>query len=141
MKKVIFFGMIVTLVIVSCAQEEKSPIEGNWQVVSWERIRGDTLAFNLPGTITGSEMKIWSKTHFAFVGRYKSDTIFNDNYGGGTYKLDGNKYEESLSYPSQTTVRLLLEIKNDTVITSWPVDENWQVDRSNYNIQKLTRLE
>ena len=66
------------------------------------------------------------------------DSIMN-NYGSGTYKLDGNRYEENLTYPNPDTVKLLLEIKNDTITQTWPVDDNGQIIKSNYYIQKLTR--
>ena len=146
MKKVIFFGLIILLIVVSCLQQKSLPMEGVWNVVSWENKKGDSLVSKFQRDFTGSEMKIWSKNHFAFVGRYKVDTIFQDNCGGGTFKIEGTHYEESFLYfPDKsavgTTIRLLLEIKNDTLIQTWPVDENWQVIKKNYSIQKLTRLE
>jgi hypothetical protein len=146
MKKTILFGLIITLIIGSCGQEKKSPIEGAWKVVTWQNMNGDTLKWKLGVDYIGTEMKIWSEKHFAFAGRYKHDTTFVDNCGGGSYKLDGTHYEESFLYfPVQssvgTTARLLLEIKNDTLIQTWPVDENWKVIKTNYNIQKLIRFE
>lgn len=149
MKKIIFLGLIISLIVGSCTQQEKkSPIEGPWQVVSWQSIAGDTLQWKLGVDYTGNEIKSWSKSHFLFVGRYerKRDTTFIDNYGGGTYKLHGTHCDESYIYFGVqkmvgTSQRLLLEIKNDTLIQSWPCDENWQIDKSNYNIQKLVRVE
>jgi hypothetical protein len=72
------------------------------------------------------------------------DTATYDNYGGGTYKLDGTHCEESYLYFGEksmvgTSQKLLLEIKNDTLIQTWPCDNNWQINKSNYNIQKLVR--
>jgi hypothetical protein len=145
MKKIIFLSMVILLIIGSCTQQEvKSPMEGPWQVVSWQRIAGDTLIWKLGEKLTGTEMKIWSGNYFNFVGRYKMDTAFLDNYGGGTYKLEGTHYEESYLYFVDKTMvgtsqRLLLEIKNDTLTQTWPCDANWQIDKSNYNVQKLTR--
>jgi len=144
MKKIVFLSLIVALIIGSCTQQEiKSPLEGVWQVVSWERMRGDTLVATFGKDFTGSEMKIWSGNYFNFVGQYKTDTNVVDNYGGGTYKLDGNRYEENLLYPDQVTVKLLLEIRNDTVIQTWPVDENGQIIKTTglNNMQKLIRME
>jgi hypothetical protein len=146
MKASILFCFMISIIILGCAQQKSIPMEGAWHVISWQGMAGDSLVWNFPGTYNGSEVKIWSKNHFLFVGRYKKDTTFTDNCGGGTYKLEGNRYEESFLYfPDQsavgTTARLLLEIKNDTLIQTWPVDSNWQIVKSNYNIQKLTRLE
>jgi hypothetical protein len=137
---------VFLITLLGCAPQKSTPIEGAWHVVSWEQMAGDSLISKFTRDYTGSEMKIWSKNHELFVGRYKKDTVFHDNCGGGTYKLDGNRYEETFLYfPDQkivgTAQRLLLEIKNDTLIQTWPVDENWQVVKSKYNIQKLTRVE
>jgi hypothetical protein len=38
-----------------------------------------------------------------------------------------------------TSQKLLLEIKDDTLIQTWPCDDNWLIDTSNYSIQKLVR--
>lgn len=140
MKKVIFLSLIILLIIGSCTQQEvKSPLEGAWKLISFQQMHGDTIIAQLGKEFTGSEMKIWSGNYFTFIGQYKADTTVNDNYGGGTYKLDGNRYEENLIYPNPNTVKLLLEIKNDTITQTWPVDENGQIIKSNYYIQKLTR--
>jgi hypothetical protein len=148
MKKILFLGLVIQLIIGSCTQQQevKSSIQGAWQVVSWHRIAGDTLNAKLGKTFTGTEMKIWSSNCFNFVGRYDLDTAMYDNYGGGTYKLTGTHCEESYLYFGEksmvgTSQRLLLEIKNDTLIQTWPCDANWMIDKSNYNIQKLTRKE
>jgi hypothetical protein len=148
MKKSVVLSLIIAGLILSCTQlkEVKSPIEGAWQVVSWQRIAGDTLNWKLGVDYTGAEIKIWSGNYFNFVGCYtrQGDTTAIDNYGGGTYKLDGTHCEESYLYfvaksMVGTTQKLLLEIKNDTLIQTWPCDDNWQIDKSNYNIQKLVR--
>ena len=82
---------------------------------------------------------MWYSNYFNFVGQYKlGDSIVN-NYGGGTYKLEGNRYEENLTYPDSATVKLILEIKNDTITQTWPVDDNGQIIKSNYYTQKLAR--
>jgi hypothetical protein len=146
MKASILFCLMITLIIFGCIPRKRTPVEGTWQVVSWQNMAGDSLVWKLGVDYVGTEMKIWTKDHFAFAGRYKQDTTFIDNCGGGSFTLDGTHCQESyLYFPDQakvgTTQRLLLEIKNDTLIQTWPVDEKWQVVKSKYNIQKLTRLE
>jgi len=148
MKKILFLSLVIAFIAGSCTQQEiKSPNEGAWKVVHWIRVTADTLEWEFPVNLTGSEMKVWSKNHFAFAGRYEMDTLSIDNCGGGSYQLDGIHCEESYLYFLNaqaligTSQRLLLEVKNDTLIQTWPCDENWQIDKSNYNIQKLVRME
>jgi len=148
MKKILLLCLLISLLIGSCAQKEvRSPNEGAWTVVHWIRVTADTLESEFPINFIGSEMKVWSKNYFAFSGRYKMDTVFIDNCGGGSYNLDGIHCEESYLYFLNaqevvgTSQRLLLELKNDTLIQTWPCDENWQINKSNYNVQKLVRME
>jgi hypothetical protein len=148
MKKVIFLSLIFTIIISGCTKQKSSPIEGAWQMVYFRSIRGDTVRIQFPGArVEVSDIKIWSKNHVAFVGRFKRDTVFLDNYGGGTYKLDGNKYEESLTYHSSkklvgTKIKMLLENRNDTLIQTFPVDDNGNiVNKSTYIVEKFVRLD
>lgn len=145
MKAILSCCLMIAMIIGGCTREKSSEIEGAWKVVSWQNISMDTIKWELGKDYTGSEMKIWSKDHFVFAGRYKQDTTYIDNGGGGSYKINDTHYEETyLYFPDQkivgTSQKLLLEIKNDTLIQTWPVDDNWQVIKSNYNIQKLIRL-
>jgi hypothetical protein len=146
MKQIIFLSLIISLIIGSCTQQEiKSSNEGAWKVVSWKSMKGDTVTMEFPGKITGSEMKIISNNNFLWVGRYKSDTTFFDNYGGGTIKIDGNHVEETELYCVDqsavgSTIRILWEEKNDTATQSWPCDEKWQLKKDNYFIQKWVRI-
>ena len=107
---------------------------------------GDTLKSEFPGDYSGSDMKMWSKDHFVFVGLFKNDTTTRNNYGGGTYKLKGNRYEEYILYHANKVavgknVKMILELKNDTLFQTYPVDENGKIDSvSYYYIEKYVRL-
>jgi hypothetical protein len=147
MKKSIILGLIIFLLAGGCTKQEvKSSYEGTWKVVSWIAMEGDSLTWEFPGTYTGSEISIIAKNHFLWAGRYKKDTTFVDNWGGGTYTLDGNRLEDAFLYcVDQSMVgtkrKLLLEIKNDTLTYSWPCDENWQVMKDKHYVQKLVKAE
>jgi hypothetical protein len=61
----------------------------------------------------GSNIKMWSRNHFLFVGQFRSDASISPNYGWVTYKLDGNRYEEIALYHVRPwyvgdTVKILL---------------------------------
>lgn len=148
MKAIISVCGFFLLILIGCDQKEVTPnipLEGTWQVVSWQHFVDGTLDWELGKDYVGTEMKVWSKSHFVFAGRYKRDTTYIDNCGGGSYKLNGSHAEEYLMYfPNQsrvgTTIRLLYELKGDTLIQTFPVDENWEIIKSKYSIQKLVRL-
>ena len=128
------------------AQNKKSSIEGVWQLVNSRSMVGDKIMSEFPVNYTGSELKIWTKTHWTFVSRFKQDSTFSDDFGGGTYKLDGNKYDENVVYHSVKTyvgknLKMLLEIKNDTLTQSYFLDKNGQLFKLGYTIEKYIRLE
>jgi len=129
----------------ACNQVNKSPIEGAWELISWERYRGDSLVWQFPVNITGSDIVIFSEGHLLSIGRFKRDTTFIDNYVGAKYTLEGTHLEETLIYfPNQDrvgqTVKQILEIRNDTLIKSYPCDNDWKLNESDYSIEKYVRL-
>jgi hypothetical protein len=146
MKALISIISIMLFALCACDQNESSPIEGVWKVVAWERFDGDSVIWNMPGNLQGEEILIFAKEHYNWVGRYKLDTSFIDNFGGGTYTLEGNKLEVKIQYygnPERagTTIRLLWEIQNDTAVQTWPCDENWELMEGPIGIQKWVRIE
>jgi hypothetical protein len=142
MKRTIYLGLIISLIIGSCAQEKKSSIEGAWKLVYAKWTAFDQT---FPAQVQGSSIKFWSKENYAFDGQFKIDSmVIMDNYGWGTYKLDGNKYTEQVILHADKpsigkAVRLILEIKNDTLIQSYPADENWKLPEK-YSTEKFIRL-
>lgn len=144
MKKLFILLFVATAFMTGCNQ--KKSMNGAWKVVDFENISGDKVKLKLNENVIGNEMKIWSNNHFMYVGRYKMDTTSFDNYGSGSYTLDGNHYVENLTDTGvgkreASQVRLLLEIKNDTIIQTWPADENWNINKSDYYVQKLVRVD
>jgi hypothetical protein len=141
MKRNFLFFIIVSLTVSSYAQEKKAPIEGAWKLI-YSKFEGIDLTF--PEHIKGSDIKMWSKEHFTFVGQFKMDTTTIDNYGWGTYKLNGNKYEEHVMLHGDKpsigkTFRMILEIRNDTLIQQYSTDENWKLPK-NYSTEKYVRI-
>jgi len=146
MKATSIFFMMIIMIIAGCAEQESKFPQGAWQLVYLKVISGDTLRYEFPGNVTGSDIKMWSENHFLTVGRFKLDTTSMDNGVGGTYTLNRNRYEETiLYYPGQDgtgeKVKMLLELKNDTLTQTFPVDDNGQIDKNKYNIEKYVRLD
>lgn len=146
MKASVLFYLLISMIILGCAPQKSSSVEGTWKLVYATWVKGDSLIGEFPGKWTGSDIKMWSKGHFVFVGRFKSDTTFSDSYGGGPYKLEGNRYEEHIQFHTLKsaigdTVKMLLEIRNDTLVQTWPLRENGQIDKSNFRQEKYVRLD
>lgn len=137
--------VMVSIIFLSCIQPQSKPIEGAWNLVYSQYIAEGKLVEKFPGNYTGSDIKIWAKNYFIFVGRYKIDTTFVDNYGGGTYTLDKNHYQETVLYHIAshwvgTKPKMLLEVKGDSLIQTYPVDDNWQINKNNYTVEKYIKL-
>ncbi len=94
--------LVLTFTIMtSCTQQEDNKLKGTWELVYLKSIAGDTLQYEFPGNISGSQMKMWSKDHFIFVGQLKVDTNVRNNYGGGTYTLKDDLYIENIQYHTE----------------------------------------
>ena len=143
MKKTIFLILVIMLIIGSCAQETKSPIEGAWQLVY---AKMSSMEESFPAEISGEQVKMFIKGHLTWVGKFKlpSDTAILYDYGLGTYTLDGNKFTENVKIHAQEsaigTKKMIMEIRNDTLIQSWPTDENYNLPEK-FHIFKYIRLD
>lgn len=146
MKKVIFLSFVVAFIFGGCDQKKKPSIEGMWKLIygKWHEWNpGDTMIYQFPGNMDIYHIKIFSKNNFTFVGHFSLDTIIHDNYGGGTYTLNGDRYEENVLYAGKAIfnrkIRMIQEIIKDTLIQKWPADEKWKL-ADDYSIEKYIRL-
>lgn len=140
-RRIILITLIIPFLIASCTQETSSPTEGAWELVYFKM--GE---YEYPGNVTGSQVKMWTKDCFAFTGKYFTDSTAIDNYGWGKYRfIEGNKYEEDVVFfPNAktmegTTLKMLMEVINDTLVQKWPTDENWNLEEG-YSIEKYVRV-
>lgn len=143
--KLAFLCLVTLLFLGSCVQQKRNPLEGAWQIISGEIYSGDTLQTMMKTAENATEIKMFTKTYYSFIGQIKSDTTTLDLYGVGTYTLDGTHCEEIISTNGIQAVegsgtKMLVEIKNDTMIQKWPCDDNWEIG-SDYYIQRWVRLE
>jgi hypothetical protein len=95
--------------------------------------------------IKAGQIKMFSKNYFTFVGHYeRNDSILYEGYGAGTYKLNGNRYEEHILYHDNKSLigiefRCILEIRHDTLFQKCNTDDNWKL-KKNYSTEKYIRL-
>jgi len=131
---------------ISAYCQKKSPnIEGAWKLVHSQTYTGDSSVVYFPGKNDMDMTKIWSGNHWMFVGRIKADTTFTDVYGMGTFKLEGNRYEENVGIlfykPWEgKTIKMTLEMKNDTITQTYPVDDKGQMDKKEATVEKYVRV-
>jgi hypothetical protein len=148
MKVKIIISLMILLIIISCSPNEKQhrKIDGAWSLVSYITISPDTVVGRYVGKdVIGSQMKVWTQNQFVLVGRFIVGTKAVDNYGGGTYTLEGKQYIETILYHKNrkwvnSQPRMLLEIKGDTLYQTWPVNDNWQINKYDYTVEKYVRL-
>lgn len=124
-----------------------NPVIGAWNLVAFKQVSDGSLTYNFPdGNVEGSQIKIWTNGHFCFSGHYVQNGEKMDNYGGGSYIMNGNIYEEHLDYfplasSVGNTVKLKIEMKGDTLIQTYPVDADGNIDKNNYSVEKYLRLD
>jgi len=145
MKAIILCCLIITIGFPSYSQKKSLNIEGAWKQVHHQTITGKSVVVDFPGKSDVDAVKIWSGNRFMFVVREKIDTTVTDGYGTGTYTLEGNKYEENINILSYkpwegTTIKMILEIKKDTLIQTYPVDDKGQMNKDWAIIEKYVRI-
>jgi len=148
MKLSLLAGLIISIIFLSCNPNEKQhrKIAGAWSLVYYKSYAKDTVIGVYVGkNVIGSQIKVWSDEHFVFVGRFKVNEKQSDNFGGGTYTLEGSQYTETIDYHTNKQwlgkqYKMLIEIKGDTLMQTWPVSNMWNVDKSNYTIEKYVRI-
>lgn len=113
--------VILVLTFFGCEYQSKSnPIKGTWKLVYAETIENDSIKIkDLSNT---QFVKIINDTHFAFFNQQNDG---NENYygGAGTYILDENDYEETLSFTSVEAIKnhkfpFKIRISGDSLIQS-----------------------
>jgi hypothetical protein len=137
--------VLIIFSICACSQKKTLPIEGAWKLVQYQTINGDTVINEFPGKSVKDVIKIWSGNHFMGVGRTRIDTTVSDMYASGTYKLEGIMYEEYVNILMYKpwegkTIKMTLELKNDTLIQTYPVDDKGKMDKEWAWIEKYVRI-
>ncbi|MBE0668093.1 MAG: hypothetical protein IH593_10565 [Bacteroidales bacterium] len=145
MKKILIFFFIALLAVIACKNETANPIEGQWNLIYAKSVANDSVTWEFPGMYQGSDMKWWSSDHFIFVGKYTMDTVTMNGWGGGTYTINGTDYAETIQYHVSPevvgkTYKMLVTVKNDTLVQIWPVKDDGQIDKSTYTLERYVRM-
>jgi hypothetical protein len=145
MKKIVFFGLIIFLVIGGCGNKDRESFQGTWQMVQMQRDDRGKVTNYFSEHYTVNQIKMWSGNYFIFVGKYEVDTTTSYRYGVGTYTIDGNLYEEDILYHFDEAYegqknKIWLEVRNDTLLHIFPVDDTGQPSQTTHWIEKYIRL-
>ena len=146
MKKVIFGGLVIMLVISACGKKAANSPEGTWKMVQMQMIDRGKVTNYFPARYKVNQIKMWSGNHFSFVGKYEVDTTSSYRYGVGTFTLNGNIYEETILYHFDQSYegnknKIWLEIRNDTLLHIFPVDNSGKPNQTKHWIEKYIRLD
>ncbi|MCK7536062.1 MAG: hypothetical protein MZV63_36295 [Marinilabiliales bacterium] len=151
MKKLILLFLIIPVIIISCSQEQPKFQIGAWKLVQTQRVTNGKVVVTFPTDLNkevNSQLKMYSEKNWMFVGKSLRDTVVADVYGGGTYTLEGTKYEETIMYHygkqwvGRTSKNMTMEFVSDTLVQSYhPISAvDGQAVDSITNIQKYVRL-
>jgi hypothetical protein len=116
---VVALTLLLCLALLGCVSEKRNKIEGTWRLVAGTNKWGDTTFDYAKMGYDG--IKMFSDNHFIFVGRIVRNADTADNYGGGTFTLEGSNYSEVISYfPLRAmlgdTIPFEIQVNNDTLI-------------------------
>jgi hypothetical protein len=145
MKKLLFLILIMWLIIAACAKEGVKAPQGTWKMVQMQMIEGKKVTNYFSDRYSVSQIKMWSGNHFMFVGKYKVDSTTSYRYGVGTFTLKGNLYKEDILYHFDESYEghknnIWLEIKNDTLLHVFPVNDVGEPNQTRHWIEKYVRL-
>lgn len=145
MKKLILLGLIIWLITAACGTQGIKAPQGTWKMVQMQMIEGSKVTDYFSDRYTVSQIKMWSGNHFMFVGKYRVDTTTSYRYGVGTFTLKGNIYEEDILYHFQESYegqknKIWLEIRNDTLLHVFPVNDVGQPNKTRHWVEKYIRL-
>jgi hypothetical protein len=145
MKAVSFCCLMALLCLNATSQIKKSDFQGAWKLIVAQEIDNGIIRNAFSSQATFSETKIWSGNHVMFVSHYKGKKEENDDYGSGTWKLNGNNYEESYTISSykesleNKTVRIKLALKGDTLVQTFFLNEKFEPDADTLYVWKYLK--
>ena len=147
MKKIVFLSLLMWLTVTACSPKQgiHTP-EGTWKMVRMQMIEGSKVTDYFSDRYKINQIKMWSGDNFIFVGKYEVDTATSYRFGVGKFTLNGNLYTEIIkyhfdpAYEGQTN-KIWLEIKNDTLLHIFPVNDVGEPNKTRHWVEKYIRLE
>lgn len=134
MKKILYFLVAVALTAATFPDTPTdTPIKGSWKMVRYQYGKDPMKNMTDPYV----SYKTFTGTHWTGAG-YNKDTKEITGSCGGTYKLKGNQYDETIEYYSWDpkvagkTFHFVMTIENDMLhqkgTMEWDGDANYVID-------------
>ena len=142
MKTILSLCLAGVLILCGFSVQKNPEIQGAWKFVASKAVNSNKVFVS--SATNQNQLKIWTNDHFAFMGTYKSGKKVLDNYGAGTYTLNGNLYNETIIYHVDKklvgkTIKMIIEINGDTLIQTWPADDNGKINPDSYVQEKYIK--
>ncbi len=127
---------------------ETPDLKGAWLLVKIKMVSNGQVDFEIPGNVTGSQVKLWSDEYFSATGKFhiEDNDSDMDNFAGGSYEIAGNHYQEMIIYHASDEIvgsqaNMIMELKGDSLIQTWPVTESGEIDWDNYSQETYVKLD
>ena len=145
MKTVIICCLMALICLNASGQKKEINLQGAWKLSVYQEIEENRVVTYYPGIYKGEQIKIWSRDRIIFVNRNTDGTNTNNWFGSGTFNLKGNKYEEFYTihcFPhlENKVLRLKVEMKNDTLIQTYFLNEKFEMDEKSTHIEKYLKI-
>ncbi len=146
MKTIVFFSLILLLTATACSKQGIHAPEGTWKMVRMQMIEGSKVTDYFSSRYKINQIKMWSGDNFMFVGKYEVDTTTSYRFGVGKFTLKGNLYTEKIKYHFDPAYegqsnKIWLEIKNDTLMHIFPVNDVGEPNKTRHWVEKYVRMQ
>jgi len=123
MKKIIYFILAIILITASCTTEEKSPIEGTWELVSASSFfPPDSVSHNILDE--SIDLMVVGEKYYCIFWQEESTSLsdtLEEGFLFGNYSFENGVYIDSCIYSSEPaavgfTTKANVEFKGDTML-------------------------
>lgn len=126
-------------------QKLKLNLQGTWKLVVVQEIEDGKTVTYFPGRKKTEQFKTWAGNQVFYVGQTVTQKRTREDFGIGTFQINGNNYEENYTVSSYKSdvgeiLRMKMEMENDTLVQTFFLNEKGQVDENTTHIEKYIRV-
>jgi hypothetical protein len=145
MRQLIFCLLLSIFSIGAYSQKQDLNLQGAWKLVVVQEIENGKIVTYFPGREKTEQINVWAGNQIFFVGQTKTSKTTKEDYGIGTFKLNGNNLEETLSGSSykeaiNKKLRFRVEMKGDTLVQTFFLNENFEPYEETQHIEKYLKI-